>query len=111
MEDKLKYVLNALILAHLGIGSLCIIIPPAQIKPTLLPGALTVRRGALQRPNKKALENVSNAHLEELAGTAPASAGLSWLVVYRHSPFFGLSARIFKGTNIPSEQSKVLAAS
>ena len=63
------------------------------------------------RTNKKALSNADNAFLEELAGTAPASAGLPWLVVYRRSPFFGLSARIFKGTNIPSEQSKVLAAS
>ena len=30
--------------------------------------------------------------LVELAGTAPASAGLSWLVVYRHSSFYCLGA-------------------
>jgi len=30
---------------------------------------------------------VENQNLVELAGTAPASAGLSWLVVYRHSSF------------------------
>jgi hypothetical protein len=48
--------------------------------------------------------------MEELAGTAPASAGLPWLVVYRYSQFFGLSAEIFKMTNIPSEQSLILAA-
>ncbi len=40
--------------------------------------------------NKKALENISNAFMVELAGTAPASAGLSWLVVYRHSHVLGL---------------------
>ena len=56
MEDKLKYVLNALILAHLGVGSLGTTTLPAQIKPALLLGALTVHRGALQRPNKKAPE-------------------------------------------------------
>ena len=56
MEDKLKYVLNALILTHLGICSLCITIPQAQIKPALLPGALAMHRCALQRPNKKAPE-------------------------------------------------------
>jgi hypothetical protein len=27
--------------------------------------------------NKKALSNIDNAHLEELAGTAPASDGLT----------------------------------
>ncbi len=37
--------------------------------------------------NKKALSDVDNAHLVELAGTAPASVGLSWLVFYRHSSF------------------------
>ena len=36
--------------------------------------------------NKKA-PAFADAFLEELAGTAPASAGLSWLVVYRFSPF------------------------
>ena len=35
--------------------------------------------------NKKALSNVDNAHLVELVGTTPTSAGLSWLVFYRHS--------------------------
>ena len=50
--------------------------------------------------NKKALENVSNAHLEELAGTAPASAGLSWLVIYRFSLFCCLRERVSKQTNI-----------
>lgn len=39
--------------------------------------------------NKKALSNLDNAHLEELAGTAPASASLSWLVFYRFSSFGG----------------------
>jgi hypothetical protein len=34
--------------------------------------------------------------MEELAGTAPASAGLSWLVVYRHSLFCCLREQVFK---------------
>lgn len=37
--------------------------------------------------NKKALSNVDNAHLEELAVTATASAGLSWLVFYGYRLF------------------------
>ncbi|MDB5185572.1 MAG: hypothetical protein JWL85_95 [Candidatus Saccharibacteria bacterium] len=37
--------------------------------------------------NKKALSDVDNAHLVELAGTAPASARLSLLVVYRFRSF------------------------
>jgi site-specific DNA recombinase len=36
---------------------------------------------------KSGPKTASNAELEELAGTAPASVSLSWLVVYRHSPF------------------------
>jgi hypothetical protein len=36
---------------------------------------------------KKALNEDRNSLMVELAGTAPASAGLSWLVVYRHSQF------------------------
>lgn len=43
--------------------------------------------------------------LVELVGTAPTSAGLSWLVVYRHSSFCGLSRVVSKRTNIHSEQS------
>ncbi len=50
--------------------------------------------------NKKALSDMDNAHLVELAGTAPASAGLSWLIVYRHSLFYGLRLRVSKQTNI-----------
>lgn len=38
--------------------------------------------------------------MEELAGNAPASIGLFWLVVYRHSLFFGLKLSVFKQTNI-----------
>ena len=40
--------------------------------------------------NNKKAPAVADAFLEELAGTAPASAGLSWLVVYRHSSFWDL---------------------
>ena len=40
--------------------------------------------------NEKSTSFYSDAFLEELAGTAPASVGLSWLVVYRHSLFFCL---------------------
>ena len=40
--------------------------------------------------NKKALSNVDNAFVEELAGTAPASVSLSWLFVYRYSLFYCL---------------------
>lgn len=44
------------------------------------------------RPNKKDLSFSEKSLLEELAGTAPASAGLSWLVVYRYSLFCGLKS-------------------
>jgi len=36
--------------------------------------------------------------MEELAGTAPASAGLSWLVFYRHSPLWCLRQSALKRT-------------
>jgi DNA invertase Pin-like site-specific DNA recombinase len=39
------------------------------------------------QPNKKVLDFASKTLVEELAGTAPASAGLSWLVIYRLSSF------------------------
>lgn len=55
--------------------------------------------------NKKDLGKVSLSNMVELPGTAPGSAGLSWLVVYRLSPFYKLSVRISKRTNIPNEQS------
>jgi len=38
-------------------------------------------------PNKKDLRFDRKSLMVELAGTAPASIGLSWLVVYRHSSF------------------------
>jgi hypothetical protein len=58
------------------------------------------------QPNKKALEFASKALMVELVGTAPTSAGLSWLVFYRHSPFSNLRRWVSKRTNIPSQQSK-----
>jgi hypothetical protein len=57
--------------------------------------------------NKKA-PAAADAFLEELAGTAPASAGLSWLVFYRFSLFCSscevLAPGVFKQTNISGEQ-------
>jgi len=39
---------------------------------------------------KSSPKAAKNAYMVELAGTAPASAGLSVLIVYRNSPFFNL---------------------
>lgn len=41
----------------------------------------------------------------ELAGTAPASAGLSWLVVYRLIPICDLREQVSKRTNFLFQQS------
>ncbi len=46
--------------------------------------------------NKKALDHVSKTLLVELVGTAPTSAGLSLLVVYRLVSFYGLKQRLYK---------------
>lgn len=43
--------------------------------------------------NKKDPGGVNFSNMVELAGTAPASAGLSWLVVYRLSSFYGLESQ------------------
>jgi DNA invertase Pin-like site-specific DNA recombinase len=40
--------------------------------------------------SKKDLDGSSFSHLVELVGTAPTSAGLSWLVFYRYSLFYDL---------------------
>src|SRR6185312_15534171 len=64
----------------------------------------------LKSGNKKAPAS-ADAFLEELAGTAPASAGLSWLVVYRLSPFWVLKQRVSKRTNNPLPQPESLSVS
>jgi hypothetical protein len=57
--------------------------------------------------NKKTSEiEVIMLKLGGAAGVLPpGSAGLSWLVVYRHSLFYGLKRRVSKQTNISSQQS------
>ena len=59
------------------------------------------------RANKKDLRIDRKSLMVELAGTAPASAGLSWLVFYRHSQFCNLSGRVLKLTNIPPGNPKL----